>query len=183
MPHWDRDRFDQLENRVLATLAGRRTLLEVPIYVFPYPPALELRCLKECNKLALRLGTKGYSAEVHSLAQWFLDAVEWLGALEPEGIELGIQDRGQVEEHLQREVPKLLAERMQQELGDKGAEHCALLVRAGALFPFAHISNLLSVVGPGIRCTVVIPYPGHREGPELRFLNETRHSYYRAEIV
>jgi hypothetical protein len=47
MPHWDSDRFGRLESRVLETLAGRRTLLEVPVYVFPYAPALELRCLKE----------------------------------------------------------------------------------------------------------------------------------------
>jgi len=183
MPHWDSSRFTQLENRVLATLGGRRTLLEVPIYIFPYSPALELRCLRECNELALRLRAKGYTAEVHSLAQWFVDAVEWLGALEPEGIQQEIEDRNQVGEHLKREVPKLLSERMQKELGSKDSQHCAILVRVGALFPFAHISNLLSVVGPSIQCTVVIAYPGNREGPELRFLNETRHSYYRAEIV
>ena len=183
MPHWDNDRFAQLEDRTIATLAGRSTLLEVPVYLFPYPPALELRCLKECDELALRLQAKGYSAEVHSLAEWFVDAVEWLGALEPEGIRQEIEHRDQVGEHLKREVPKMLSERMQKELGDKGSQYCAILVRAGALFPFAHVSNLLSVVGPRIHCTVVIAYPGGRSGPELRFLNETRHSYYRAEIV
>jgi len=183
MPRWDRGRFKQLEDRVLATLAGRRTLLEVPIYIFPYSPILELRCLKECDELALRLRTKDYTAGVHSLAQWFVDAIEWLGALEPEGIQQEARDRDQVGEHLKREVPKLLSERMQKELGSKGSKYCAILVRTGALFPFAHISNLLSIVGPGIKCTVVIAYPGDREGPELRFLNETRHSYYRAEIV
>ena len=183
MPQWDSSRFAQLEERALATLAGRRTLLEVPVYIFPYSPALELRCLKECTELTLRLRAKGYAADVHSLAQWFVDAVEWLGALQPEGIKQENEDRELVGEHLKREVPKLLSERMQMELSDKGPDYCAILVRAGALFPFAHVSNLLSAVGPKIQSTVVIAYPGNREGPELRFLNETRHSYYRAEIV
>jgi hypothetical protein len=120
---------------------------------------------------------------VHSLGQWFVDALEWLGALDADGIRQEREDRDQVSEHLKREVPKLLAERMRQELEDKSSECCAILVRAGALFPFAHVSNLLSAVGPGMQCTVVVPYPGNRAGPELRFLNQTRHSYYRAEIV
>ncbi len=183
MPAWDSARFSQLEDRVLATLSGQRPLLDVPYYIFPYDPSLELRCLTECQALCHRLKAKGYSAEMVSLAAWLVDALDRLGCLDDGFLNHEVADRAMIQQDIQRELPKLLSERLWAELGDKPLSFCAVLVRLGSLFPFVHISTLLSAVEGHVGCTLVVPYPGSVDGGVLRFLNETEGRYYRAEVI
>ena len=183
MPVWDSTRFSQLEDRVLATVSGQRPLLDVPYYIFPYDPSLELRCLTECQALCHRLKAKGYSTEMISLAAWLLDALDQLGCLNDDFLTHEATDRLMIQQDLERELPKLLSERMCAELGDKPLSFCAVLGRLGALFPFVHVSTLLSAVEGHVRCTLVVPYPGSVDGEVLRFLNETEGRYYRAEVI
>lgn len=183
MPAWDSTRFSQLEERVLATVSGQRPILDVPYYIFPYDPILELRCLTECQALCHRLKAKGYSAEIISLAAWLVDALACLGCLDGDFPKHEAADRAMIQQDLERELPKLLSERLCVELADKPLAFCAVLVRLGSLFPFVHISTLLSAVEGHVGCTLVVPYPGSVDGEVLRFLNETEGSYYRAEVV
>jgi hypothetical protein len=165
--------------------------LDVPYYIFPYDPSLELRCLTECQALCHRLKAKGYPAEVISLATWLVDALDRLGCLDDHFgyaqcrgfLKHEAADRAMIQQDLERELPKLLSERLCAELGDKPLAFCAVLVRLGALFPFVHISTLLSAVEGHVGCTLVVPYPGSVDGEMLRFLNETESSYYRAEVI
>jgi len=183
MPAWDSTRFSQLEERVLATVSGQRPILDVPYYIFPYDPSLELRCLTECQALCHRLKAKGHPAEVISLAAWLMDALDHLGCLNDDFVKQEAAERPIIQQDLERELPKLLSERLCAELGNKPVSFCAVLVRLGALFPFVHVSTLLSAVEGRVRCTLVVPYPGSVDGEVLRFLNETDGSYYRAEII
>ena len=183
MPAWDSTRFSQLEERVLATVSGQRPLLDVPYYIFPYDPSLELRCLTECQALSHRLRAKGYSAEMISLAAWLLDALARLGCLDDDFSKQEAVDQAMIQQDLERELPKLLSERLCSELGDKPLSFCAILTRLGALFPFVHVSTLLSAVEGRVRCTLIVPYPGSVDGEVLHFLNETVGSYYRAEVI
>jgi hypothetical protein len=183
MRAWNKTRFAELEERVIATISGRRPLLDVPYYLFTYDPGLELRCLRECQSLGKRLRAKGHSVQVISLAEWLVDALEALGCLDADFQTLETTERSRVQQDLERELPKLLAERLRQELADKGPTHCAILVRTGALFPFVHVSTLLSAVEGHVRCVLVVAYPGRQEGESLRFLDETNGSYYRAEVL
>jgi len=183
MPAWDSTRFSQLEERVLATVGGQRPLLDVPYYIFPYDPSLELHCLTECQALCHRLKAKGHSAEVISLAAWLVDALDRLGCLDGDFLNQEAADRTMIRQDLQRELPKLLSERLCAGLGNKPLSFCAVLVRLGALFPFVHVSTLLSAVEGRVRCTLVVPYPGSVDGEVLRFLNETEGRYYRAEVI
>ena len=183
MPAWDSTRFSQLEERVLATVSGQRPLLDVPFYIFPYDPSLELRCLTECQALSHRLRAKGYSAETISLAAWLLDALARLGCLDDDFSKQEAVDQAMIQQDLERELPKLLSERLCSELGDKPLSFCAILTRLGALFPFVHVSTLLSAVEGRVRCTLIVPYPGSVDGEVLHFLNETVGSYYRAEVI
>jgi hypothetical protein len=183
MPTWDNARFAELEERVMATVTGRRPLLDVPYYILTYDPGLELRCLKECEALCKRLQARGHSAQVISLAAWLVDALEALGCLAPAFYKVEAKDRATVGQDLERELPKLLAERLALKLAGKDQAHCAVLVRTGALFPFVHVSTLLSAIEGHVRCTLVVAYPGGKEGETLRFLNETNGSYYRAEVL
>ena len=183
MPAWDSARFSQLEERVLATVSGQRPLLDVPFYIFPYDPSLELRCLTECQALGHRLKAKGYSAEMISLAAWLLDALARLGCLDDDFSKQEAVDQAMIQQDLERELPKLLSERLCSELGDKPLSFCAILTRLGALFPFVHVSTLLSAVEGRVRCTLIVPYPGSVDGEVLHFLNETVGSYYRAEVI
>jgi hypothetical protein len=84
---------------------------------------------------------------------------------------------------LERELPKEIASSLSNHLTGKDFSHCAILIRAGALFPFVHMSNLLSLLEGYVKSTLVIPYPGNREGEILNYRGESIKSYYRGEII
>jgi hypothetical protein len=73
-----------------------------------------------------------------------------------------------------------------EELRGGSQERCVFLLRAGALYPFVHVSQLLDRLENQTSWTVVVPFPGSHNParPEtLRFLNETDGPYYRARII
>ncbi|GFP19362.1 hypothetical protein HKBW3S03_00867 [Candidatus Hakubella thermalkaliphila] len=143
---WDKERFNTLESRILATVAGRRPIVDVPYYVFTYDPGLELICLREFKDLHARLRQKGVQAECFSLAQWMIDTLEALGCLDESFAASEKSNRKMVAEDLERELAQGIVSRLTQTLAGRDVSHCALLIRAGSLFPFVHVSTLLSLI-------------------------------------
>ena len=183
MAPWDVNKFSLFEESVTATLEGKRPTLDVGFYIYLYDPVEEVLALEEFSNLVMRLKRKGYSAEVIWLSDMVVDILKHLRFLEAKAVEIEKSDRETVRRDLERVLPMELASGLREKLGGKGVEHCAVLLRCGSLFPFVHVSSLLSSLEGMVECTLVIPYPGDREG---RMLNEGRESvknYYRAKVI
>ena len=180
---WDERRFFELESKVTATAHGRRPVIDVPYYRFFYDPELERICMEEFRSFAARLRHKGISVEIISLGELFVAALEKLGCLKEEFLKFEKRDRKAVFSDLERELPKEITQRLIERLGDKDVSHCVILMRAGALFPFVHISRILSSLEGHVHCTLVVPYPGKRDGEMLNYRGEAIRSYYRGEAI
>lgn len=184
---WNTECFEDLESRVIATMRGLRKVIDVPFYVYLYEPRDELICLREFRNFVAMLNARGMSeglsAESISLSALMIEALKELGCLEEAVLKKESEDRSILARDLERELPRQIAKRLRSRLGDKGESHCAVLLRASALYPFVHVSSLLSSIEGIVRCTLVIPYPGNKVGEMLNVKGLGARKYYRAEII
>jgi hypothetical protein len=180
---WNTECFRDLESRVIATMRGLRSVIDVPFYVYLYEPRDELICLREFGDFVSRLNAKDLSAESISLSALMIEALKELGCLEESVLKSEDRDRSVLARDLERELPKEIAKRLRSRFGDKDESHCLILLRASALYPFVHVSSLLSSIEGAVRCTLVIPYPGNNVGEMLNVKGLGARKYYRAEII
>jgi hypothetical protein len=180
MAPWDEKRFRRLEDVIIATMEGKRPVVDVPYYIYLYNPAEELRALDEFQYLDGRLKTKGFSTEIVWMPDLMISALKKFRFLDPDVASL---ERESLKSDLQRILPEEIASQLKDKLKAKGVSHCAILLRCGALYPFVHVSALLSSLEGFVGCTLVVGYPGDKEGQMLNEKGETIRSYYRAEII
>lgn len=179
---WDNSRFQELESRIMHIIQTKRYPLDVPFYRFYYEPQLELRCISEFERLIKRLKAKGISAELIWLNKWLLDSLQSIDSID-NLIAFEQQDRKSIFDdlsHPERGLVAIIAQRLTDHLFNKDISHCAILVRVGCLFPFVHISALLTLAEGKVRCILVIPYPG-KDGEMLNYGNSILTRYYRGE--
>jgi len=183
MAPWDENRFRRLEDVIVATMEKKRPVVDVPYYIYLYNPAEELRALDEFQNLELRLKTRGFSAEIIWIPDLMTFALKKFRLLDSKMVSQERERRDSVKSDLERILPEEITSQLKDKLKGKGVNHCAILLRCGALYPFAHVSALLSALEGFVRCTLVVGYPGDTEGQMLNEKGETIKSYYRAEIV
>lgn len=183
MAPWDEKRFRRLEEVLLATMEGKRPVVDVPYYIYLYNPAEELRALDEFQNLERRLKARSFSAEIVWMPDLMTFALKKFRLLDPEVVSMEGERRGSMKGDLERILPEEIVAQLKEKLKAKGVNHCAVLLRCGALYPFVHVSALLSSLEGFVGCTVVVGYPGDKEGQMLNEKGETIRSYYRAEIV
>lgn len=192
---WDSAAFEQLRGEVEASLRGARPAGGVPFFVFVYEPSEERRCLRDFEALARALQGAGFQVQLVYLGLLLARVLEGTLYLGEAGRRAEARSRDRLLRELAR--PNGLPTRITGALLDglegvceplRGGsqERCAILLRAGALFPFVHVSQILDALENRTGWTLVVPFPGsrHPERPEtLRFLNETEGPYYRARII
>jgi len=183
MAPWDENRFRRLEDVIIATMERRRPVVDVPYYIYLYNPAEELRAIDEFQNLERRLKVRGFSAEIVWMPDLLTFALKKFRLLDPEVVSLEGERRVSVKSDLERILPEEITVQLKDKLKAKGVDHCAILLRCGALYPFVHVSALLSSIEGFVSCTLVIGYPGDKEGQMLNEKGETVRSYYRAEII
>jgi len=183
MAPWDADRFVRLEQLVFSTVEGKRPVVGVPYYIFLYNPAEELRAIDEFQNLERRLKAKGFSAETIWMPDLMISALEKFRFLDSDASSLERERRENVKSDLERILPREIASQLKEMLREKKVNCCAILLRCGALYPFVHVSTLLSSLEGLVGCTVVVGYPGDREGQMLNEKGESIRSYYRAVII
>jgi len=183
MAPWDEKRFRRLEDVVIATMEGKRPVVDVPYYIYLYSPAEELRALDEFQNLERRLKVRGFSAEIVWMPDLMVSALKKFRLLDPEVLSLEREKRVSLRGDLERILPEEIASQLKGKLKAEGVNHCAILLRCGALYPFVHISALLSSLEGFVSCTLVVGYPGDKEGQMLNEKGETIRTYYRAEII
>lgn len=183
MAPWNAEKFRRLENVLIATMEGKRPVIDVPYYIYLYDPAEELRALEEFENLERRLRTKGFSVEIIWMPDLMMSALKRFGFLGSDILSVESSQRARVKSDLERILPENTAFQLRDKLKGRGVDHCAIFLRCGALYPFAHVSTLLSSLEGYVNCTIVIGYPGDREGQMLNEKGENVRSYYRAEII
>jgi hypothetical protein len=183
MSAFESEKFKLLEARIRETVAGKRHVMDVPYYIYLYNPEHEIEYLKEFKILASRLMRDGISVEMISLASLMIDSLQFLGCLNESFPEMEVKRRKEILMDLERELLKEISNKLKEKLKDKDISHCAILLRAGSLFPFVHISSLLGRLEGSVHCTIVVPYPGNKEGNMLNYQWENIRTYYRGEII
>lgn len=193
---WDDRPFETLKTRLLAVLRGeRRPASGVPFFVVVYDPAEEYRSLRRLEQLAAVLRGDGREAQVVYVGALMARVLERGLFLSDAGIAAENEQPDRLRSDLARSegLPRWIAEALLQgeegiaeALSEERPDRCTILLRTGALFPFAHVSQILNQLEGRTRDVVVAAFPGSRDpaNPDtLRFLNETEGSYYRAEII
>lgn len=182
MTPWDNKRFKRLEEVVIATMQGKRPGLDVPYYCFPYDPSEELIALDMFSNFVKRLQAKGLSAEQIWISDLMIKALEELGFLRPKAIKIEFENRDIIESDLKRNMPEKIARSLKEKLSGKDVSHCSVLLRCGALYPFVHVSDLCKFIAGVVKCTLVVPYPGGREGNMLNDKGWGK-KYYRLKVI
>ena len=180
----DREKFDELEKRVVVTLKGKSPLMEAPYYVCLYHPKNELEVIESFQNMVFRLRNKGFSAETIRLSDLMIEILSSSGLLSPEII----QKEEEIREELERDLRRNLAEKVPNILKDrlkgKDVSHCAVLLRYGALWPFVHLSHIFISIMNRVDCTLVVPYPSDiGAGYPLNEKSIGIVENYRAEVV
>jgi hypothetical protein len=183
MSPWSRRDFEELERRVMATLDGTRPTLDVPYYIFCYPPEEETLALREFSNLEKRLRRKGHSVESLWMSHLMTRILDHYGFLGKESSSPEAEDSVGTMSDLKRLLPDEISEVLVKQLGGHDESHCTLLLRWGALRPFVHVSTVLASLEGKVHCVLVVAYPGRREGYMLNEKTEEVRSYYRAEII
>lgn len=191
---WDSRAFAELGDEVDASARGRSPASGVPFFLFLHDAAEEARCVREFERLAAAL-ERSFSVQVVYLGK--LMAAVLRKTLYPGDVGRRAEERGleRVAQELSRPagLPGMLTSALLDDTSDgveplRGGsqDRIALLVRTGAIYPFAHVSQLLNGLENQTNWTVVVAFPGsrHPQRPDsLRFLDETEGPYYRARVI
>jgi hypothetical protein len=183
---WDEERFNELETRVKGTMSGRYAIADVPFFRFMYGPGegIEHTCVKEFKKLAKRIDNEeGLSAECLSFSRLLVESLGDMGFLTEDVLRTERQERPTFMTDLENSLPQEISKRLIERLKAKDRRHCAVLLRLGSLFPFVRISQILQKIDSAIRCVLIVPYPGSREGEMLWDTSADGNSYYRWQTV
>lgn len=175
-----KESFEDLEFKIIATLEGRR-VLDVPYYRYLYPPSKEILCIEMFETFCDILKRKKYSAETIYLSEIVVKALENLGFLSKSNIEVEEENFIEIENNLKEVLVDEVVDLLKDQLQDKDISHCVIMLRSGSIFPFIHVSELLSKMEGYIKCTVILAYPGSKEGYMLGIKGDK--IYYRGESI
>jgi hypothetical protein len=180
----NKKKFQEFERRLILTLQNKTPLMEVPYYVCLYNPKDELDVIENFSNLALRIKNKGFSSETINLGKMMINILQRSGLLSPEILKNEEHTRDTLEGDIRRTLSKGLIENLKQKLGGKKIDHCAILLRYGALWPFLHLSYIFLNIEGEVQSTIVVPYPSELGiGYPLNEQSKGMPDYYRAEVV
>lgn len=191
---WDSLAFGSLRDEVEGSARGRSPSTGVPFFVFIHDPADAVRSVRAFEQLAAALGTF-FPVQTIYLGQVMAGVLRRTLYLADDGRSAEARGLDRVTQELSR--PAGLTQMITsglldgidgvvEPLRDGSQDHIALIVRTGAVYPFAHVSQILNGLENQTRWTVAIAFPGsrHPQRPDsLRFLNETEGPYYRARVI
>jgi hypothetical protein len=186
---WDKDGFQRLAAQVKSSLKGKPSPAGVPFFIYIYDPKEENRCLREFKNFAKGLQNEGFTIRTIYLGKVLSYVLKNLPYLQPEGRGIERNQREDLRKELVDKLPEKISDCLLHgipgqfdSIGEDKPTRGVFLLRAGALFPFVHVSQILAQLENQTHSTIVIPFPGSLKEENLRFLNETEGHYYRAMI-
>ena len=188
---WEMDSFNELVESLKLSLNGKSSPVGVPFFIYVYNPKEEKDCIRKFVNLGQGFGNQGFKIKLVYLGKLLATILKDMPYLKPEGKELENKYRENLRKELAHTLPEKISEVLLRGIpgefeGLRGGEQSegVFLLRAGSLFPFVHISQILTFLENQTNHTVVIPFPGSwdKQKNKLKFLNETEGAYYRAMI-
>ena len=173
-----RERFDLLEQDLLAKPPRVSVYRDLPFAILRYDPHEEWELRREARHLATRLGNQGWEVVTISLGTLLWEAID-----ATEGIQAIVDlERSRGFEAAQQQVTTYLSDPDFRPLADLIAErlapldpkrHVAFLLRAAAMAPsLYYMSRLLDEMQGRTEVTTILFYPGSLEGTTgLRFMD------------
>ena len=181
------NRMEELESLVIGRphRVGSRT--GVPFVVFPYDPDRELAVDTRVTEFIDKLEYKGQSVAT-------LDVRDMVFSILSDTNILSIVVEVEKEDGTEELEAGLKSTLFEPSGDDKGAlincileqtsdADVAVAYRLGVLYPFSSLSVILSHLENEVDIPLVVFYPAVVEGKNLRFLDETDGSYYRAKVI
>jgi len=177
------DKFYTLQDLLIKNPESIATHTGIPFVLLIYNPQDEYICQQLKNDTFQKLKDRAIKyVDIHLNKKIF----EWL---EEEGV---LEQSFQIEasartasnkEDLTNQLASIIKEKLIAhiiEISNQDSNQIIFLSRAGSLYPFVRVSNILSELENKIKNILVVFYPGSQEGKNLRFLNTTEGYYYRA---
>ncbi len=195
---WKRRKFEEFQARVRECVKGRLPSSGTAFFLYVYDPTEEKRCIENMTQFGASLEAVAHEVRVvwigqlmaRILADRGYDA-ENLREIEKDGRDSLLdpssglpRPRGGLADDLGKAL--LTGKHEVPALADGSQADVVFLLRTGALYPVAHVSQLLSRLENETRRTFCIAFPGSldpRKEGVLRFLNEGVGRYYRATVV
>jgi hypothetical protein len=177
---WSKEEEKEFELEVLATLNGKK-FIDLPFYRYLYSPEEELNCIREFENFGKRLKNKGYYTETIYMSEILVQALKNLGFLEESLFKIEESSFSEIEENLEEVLTEEVVDILSIHLKNKNSSYCVIILRIGSIFPFVHVSSLLSKLEGYVKCTLIIPYPGNKEGEMLDYEGDNIRNYYRGK--
>jgi len=180
----NKEKLQKFEKDLILTLQNKNPLMEVPYYVCLHNPKDEIEVLENFSNLALRIQNKGFLCKKLNLAKMMIDILNNSGLLSDEVLNDEEGMRNSLNKDIRRVLSKDLVKKLKGELEGKNIDHCTILLRYGALWPFIHLSYIFQSIDGSVRSTLVVPYPSELGlGYPLNERSIGMTDYYRAEVV
>ncbi len=181
-----RERIDELETLVLDKPHTIDSLSGVPFVVFPYDPEKELSVEDDIDDFIDKLEFNDLSVARIDLRDLVFSILDDQNLLESV-IETEKEDPGEVRAGLNSTFfEEFHGNRgtLMEELITRAEKHDVVVIhRCGILYPFSSISVILGQLENVIETPLIVFYPAVKHGKDLRFLNETDGTYYRAKVI
>lgn len=195
---WNRERFSEFQRRVKECVQGRRPASGTTFFLYVYDPTEERRCIENMKQFASTLQRDGHTVHIVWTGQLMARilakrgyAPEVLREIEGKSRERLLdpssglsRPKGGLADDLAEALLKGMHEAPS--LSGGSQDEVVFLLRTGALYPFIHISQIMSKLENETDRTLCIAFPGSldpRKDGVLRLLNEGTGRYYRATIV
>ena len=181
-----RERLEELETLVLEKRHTIDNLSGVPFVVFPYEPEKELTIEEDISAFVEKLEFNDLSVARIDLRDLVFSILDEQGLLEsvielekedPEELRAGLNSTFFEEYETNRGT-------LIEELIERAEDRDIVVIhRCGILYPFSSISVILGQLENIVQTPLVVFYPAVKHGKDLRFLDETEGTYYRARVV
>ena len=181
---WDNDGWKLFLDTTVEIATGRRHDWRNSFLLYPYDPADEQEALIQVQNAPAIVSSHGITTEVISWGGYIADFLKNQGFLRRPVRDQTESER--LQQNLIARLPQFLAESTRKALEGKPRNHIAFIVRAGAIFPFATISQTLAACEQrDIRATLAVLGPGRvaDQGRSFALLNGDPHPGYPALIV
>jgi len=181
-----RNRIDELETLVLNKPHTIDSLSGVPFVVFPYDPEKELSVEDNVFDFVDKLEFNNLSVAQIDLRDLVFSILEEQNLIknvieiekeEPDEIRAGLNSTFFEEFDDNRGT-------LMEELITRAEHHdVVVMYRCGILYPFSSISVILGQLENVVDTPLIVFYPAIKQGKDLRFLDETNGTYYRAKVI
>jgi hypothetical protein len=179
--------FQELEQALLEDRHLLSLHSGVPFLLLVYPPEQERECREYQAVLMEKLRVRGQPVVEHRLDTFIFDYYAQPRYAKRGGLQRIFELERTDPRGLRRQLSQMyrleLVERIRKTADRVSPDGAIFVTGVSMMYPFAHVSNLLSDLENKILVPLVVFYPGSIQDGQLSFLGIEPHSGYRARVI